>query len=51
MMSAHHDASTGMARTELVYGVSDKLKQMAQKIITEQTEEIKDFKNWLNNKK
>jgi uncharacterized protein (DUF305 family) len=51
MMSAHHDAATAMSRNELVYGVNNELKQMAQKMITEQTEEIKEFKSWLNNEK
>jgi len=51
MMIPHHENAVSMARKELKYGMDAKLKQMAQKIIDDQTKEINEFKNWLESKK
>ena len=50
LMIAHHEGAVDMAKKELVNGMSGKLKQSAQKIIDEQTKEIKAFKSWLEGK-
>ncbi len=52
MMSSHHEDGISMSKMELKNGMSDKLKQMAQKGITDQQKDIKEFKAWLssNNK-
>lgn len=50
MMKEHHAAAVAMSKKVLTHGMSEKLKQMAQKTITEQNKEIKEFENWLNNK-
>jgi uncharacterized protein (DUF305 family) len=47
MMTAHHEGAIEMSKKELANGMSAKLKQMAQKTITEQNKEIKEFKAWL----
>jgi uncharacterized protein (DUF305 family) len=51
MMTHHHEHGVAMAKMEVANGMSDKLKKMAQKSITEQTKEIGEFKSWLNDKK
>jgi uncharacterized protein (DUF305 family) len=50
MMKEHHAVAVAMSKKVLTHGMSEKLKQMAQKTITEQNKEIKEFENWLNNK-
>ncbi len=52
MMSSHHEDGITMSKMELKNGMSDKLKQMAQKGINDQQKDIKEFKAWLsaNNK-
>lgn len=51
MMISHHQSAIDMAKMELKNGMSDQLKQMAQKTIDDQTKEIKDFQTWLNSNK
>ena len=51
MMISHHEIAVSMAKKELEYGMDTKLKQMAQKIINDQTKEINEFKSWLESKK
>ena len=50
MMIHHHEHGVSMAKMEVKNGMSSKLKQMAQKMITKQNQEIKEFKNWLDDK-
>jgi uncharacterized protein (DUF305 family) len=47
MMIVHHQGAINMANLELQKGKSDELKQMAQKIITSQQQEIQQFKTYL----
>ena len=51
MMKEHHAGAVAMSKKELTNGMSAKLKQMAQKTITDQNKEIKEFEDWLNNHK
>jgi uncharacterized protein (DUF305 family) len=51
MMMHHHEHGVAMAKMEVKNGMSSKLKAMAQKSITKQNQEIKEFKNWLDSKK
>ena len=51
MMMHHHEHGVAMAKMEVEHGMSSKLKQMAQKSITKQTQEIKELKNWLDGNK
>lgn len=51
MMMHHHQHGIDMAKMEVANGMSDKLKKMAQKSIDEQTEENREFQDWLNSHK
>jgi uncharacterized protein (DUF305 family) len=51
IMSTHHQNAVDMAKLELKNGMSNKLKQMAQKTVSDQTKEINEFKRWLDNHK
>lgn len=51
IMIDHHETAVSMSKKELTNGMSDKLKQLARKTITEQNKEIKEFKAWLDSKK
>jgi uncharacterized protein (DUF305 family) len=51
MMSTHHQSAVDMAKLELKNGMSSKLKQMAQKTVSDQTKEINEFKTWLDSHK
>ena len=51
MMMHHHEHGVAMAKMEVEHGMSSKLKGMAQKSITKQNQEIKEFKNWLDSNK
>ncbi|MDF7815552.1 MULTISPECIES: DUF305 domain-containing protein [Hymenobacter] len=46
LMMVHHQSATDMAQAELAHGKDTKLKEMAQKMITEQQKEIQQFKDW-----
>lgn len=47
MMIVHHEEAIKMAKAEVENGMNAGLKKMAQKTITDQTQEIGEFKNWL----
>ncbi len=51
MMIDHHHAAVDMAQIEVSKGADEKMKAMAQNIITNQTEEIKKFQDIVNNYK
>ena len=51
MMVSHHQDGISMAKMELKNGMSDKLKQMAQKGIDDQQKDIKEFNTWLSQNK
>ena len=51
MMKEHHAGAVAMSKKEVTNGMSAKLKQMAQKMITDQNKEIKEFEDWINNHK
>ncbi len=51
MMIMHHESAVTMAKAELSKGENAGLKKMAQKIIEDQSAEIKEFKNWLDKNK
>lgn len=51
MMIPHHEAAVKMAEDQIANGKNEALKQMAQKMIEEQTQEIDVFKKWLANQK
>lgn len=46
-MIMHHQGAIEMAKAELENGKDETIKQMAQKIIDDQTREIEEFKGWL----
>lgn len=49
MMIEHHQGAIDMSKIELAKGTDEKMKTMAQQIITAQTEEIKMFRGILAN--
>ncbi len=51
MMISHHESAIKMAKAELSHGMNAQLKQMAQKIISDQTKEIGEFKSWISTNK
>jgi len=51
MMLPHHESAVKMAKDELSHGMNAELKKIAQKIISDQTKEISEFKSWMNSKK
>jgi len=51
MMIPHHEAAVKMAKDQIANGKNEALKQMAQKMIEEQNQEIDLFKKWLSNQK
>jgi uncharacterized protein (DUF305 family) len=50
MMKEHHAAAVAMSKKQLTHGMSAKLKKMAQKTITDQNREIKEFESWISSK-
>lgn len=50
MMILHHEGAVQMAKDEISHGKQFELKEMAQKMITDQTKEIKEFNAWLASK-
>jgi uncharacterized protein (DUF305 family) len=46
-MIPHHQGAINMAEVELEHGDSDEMKQMAQKVIDDQTREIGELKEWI----
>ncbi|SDW14337.1 Uncharacterized conserved protein, DUF305 family [Hydrobacter penzbergensis] len=51
MMMHHHEHGIAMAAMEVKNGMNDELKKMAQKSITDQEKDVKEFKVWLNTHK
>lgn len=51
MMILHHEGAVTMAKDEISHGKQSELKKIAQKMITDQTKEIKDFNAWLASQK
>ena len=51
MMIPHHESAVTMAEDELTHGKQLGLKKMAQKMISDQSKEINEFKAWLSNHK
>lgn len=47
MMAPHHQGAIDMARVELQYGKDPDLKAMAQKLIDDQSKEIRQLQDWL----
>jgi len=47
MMMTHHQGAMDMARVELDHGKDPTLKKMAQKVIDDQSKEIKELQGWL----
>ena len=48
MMREHHKGAIDMARVELEHGTDPELKSLAQKIIEDQSREIKQLDEWLD---
>jgi uncharacterized protein (DUF305 family) len=48
-MIAHHQGAIDMANVELKYGDDQWAKELAQKVIDEQTKEIAEMTDWLKN--
>ena len=48
MMKVHHEGAIEMAKGELGDGKEEALKAMSKQIITDQTNEIKQFSQWLS---
>jgi uncharacterized protein (DUF305 family) len=51
LMINHHQSAMDMAQSLLHHGHHDELKEMATKMIEDQTKEIKDLQAWLLDKK
>ena len=47
MMRSHHQAGLDMAKAELKNGKDPEMKKMAQKIVSDQSKEIKKLDQWL----
>ena len=47
LMLPHHQAAVDMARTQLLYGKDPKMRELAQKIISDQQSEIALMQRWL----
>jgi len=47
MMRSHHQAGIDMARAELKNGKDPEMKKMANKVIADQTKEIKKLDDWM----
>jgi uncharacterized protein (DUF305 family) len=47
-MIPHHQGAINMAQVELEHGDDDEMKQLAEKIIEDQTREIEQLTNWIN---
>jgi uncharacterized protein (DUF305 family) len=47
LMLPHHQAAVDMARTQLLYGKNPQMRELAQKIITDQQSEIALMQRWL----
>jgi len=50
MMIPHHESAVDMAENQISHGKNVDLKKFAQKVINDQSKEIKEFQNWLSKK-
>ncbi|MBF9238655.1 DUF305 domain-containing protein [Hymenobacter sp. BT683] len=46
LMTVHHQSAVDMAQAELAHGTDTRLKEMTQKMLTQQQKEIQQFKAW-----
>lgn len=51
MMQAHHENAIKMSKAEIAHGHHAELKKMAQKMITDDSKEIKEFQKYLSSMK
>ena len=51
IMIPHHEGAITMAENQISHGKNFELKEMAQKMIKDQSNEISEFKAWLANQK
>ena len=51
MMIPHHQSAVDMAENEISHGKNVEMKKFSQKVINDQSKEIKEFENWLSSKK
>ncbi len=51
MMRMHHQAGIDMAQIQMKHGKDLAMKKMAQKIVTAQKKEVKEFDQWLQSHK
>lgn len=47
MMRSHHQAAVDMAKVEIQYGKNPEMKKMAEKVVADQSKEIKQLDTWL----
>jgi len=47
MMRSHHQAAVDMAKVETQYGKNPEMKKMAEKVVADQSKEIKQLDTWL----
>jgi uncharacterized protein (DUF305 family) len=47
LMLPHHQAAVDMAKTQLLYGKDPQMRELAQKILTDQQSEIALMQGWL----
>jgi uncharacterized protein (DUF305 family) len=50
MMIPHHQSAIDMAENQISHGKNVQIKQFAQKVINDQSREIKEFEQWLKGK-
>jgi uncharacterized protein (DUF305 family) len=48
MMRSHHQAAVDMAKVEIQYGKDPAMKKVAEKVVTDQSKEIKELDTWLD---
>jgi len=48
MMRSHHQAAVDMAKVEIQYGKDPAMKKMAEKVVADQSKEIKQLDTWLD---
>lgn len=48
MMRSHHQAAVDMAKVEIQYGRNPEMKKMAEKVVADQSREIKQLDTWLD---
>lgn len=51
MMIPHHQSAVDMGENQISHGKNVELKKFAQKVVNDQTKEIKEFQDWLASKK